>query len=127
MKRETAILNEMDILTSVDMKKNKRRRHRVKLDQPEDNRFNLIDRLYNNGCISVLHKQHIEQQPDKLLKNNEMFQLIKNGSIKTFKLVDEYFRQTEQRNVVELLNKKYDRNGKRAQNWLFVNGSSRVT
>ena len=59
-------------------------------------RQNLIDLLYNEGCISLSHKQHIEQQPTQQLQNLEMLQLIKNGSIKTFKVALEYFRVTNQ-------------------------------
>ena len=68
---------------------------------------NLIDLLYNEGCISVQHKQQIEQQPTQQLRNIEMFQLIKNGSTKTLKLANDYFIQTGQRNVFEMVNKKY--------------------
>ena len=47
-------------------------------------RRNLIDLLYTEGCISLLHKQHIEQQPTQQQQNLKILQLIKNGSIKTF-------------------------------------------
>ena len=36
-----------------------------------------------------------------------MLQLIKNGSIKTFKVALEYFRVTNQDNVFDKLNRKY--------------------
>ena len=70
-------------------------------------RQNLIDLLYNEGCISLLHKQHIEQQPTQQQQNIEMLQLIKNGSIKTFRVVLEYFRVTNQDDVFDMLNRKY--------------------
>ena len=70
-------------------------------------RQNLIDLLYNEGCISLLHKQHIEQQPTRQQQNLEMLQLIKNGSIKTFKVALEYFRVTNQDDVFDMLNRKY--------------------
>ena len=70
-------------------------------------RQNLIDILYNEGCISLLHKQHIEQQPTQQLQNLEMLHLIKNGSIKTFKVALEYFRGTQQDKVFDMLNRKY--------------------
>ena len=70
-------------------------------------RRNLIDLLYNEGCISLLHKQHIGQQPTQQLQNLEMLQLIKNGSIKTFKVALEYFRVTNQDDVFDVLNRKY--------------------
>ena len=75
-------------------------------------RVNLIDLLCNEGCISIRHKQQIEQQPTQQLQNIEMFQLIKNGSIKTLKLVNDYFIRTGQRNVFEMVNKKYHIGGK---------------
>ena len=70
-------------------------------------RQNLIDLLYNEGCISLLHKQHIEQQPTQQQQNLEMLQLIKNGSIKTFKVALEYFGVTNQDEVFDMLNRKY--------------------
>ena len=70
-------------------------------------RQNLIDLLHNEGCISLLHKQHIEQQPTQQQQNLEMLQLIKNGSIKTFKVALEYFRVTNQDHVFDMLNRKY--------------------
>ena len=70
-------------------------------------RQNLIDLLYNGECISLRHKQHIEQQPTQQLQNREMLQLIKNGSIETFKVVLEYFRVTNQDDVFDMLNRKY--------------------
>ena len=70
-------------------------------------RQNLIDLLYNEGCISLLHKQHIEQQPTQQQQNIEMLQLIKHGSIKTFKVALEYFRVTNQDHVFDMLNRKY--------------------
>ena len=70
-------------------------------------RQNLIDLLYNEGCISLLHKQHIEQQPTRQQQNLEMLQLIKNGSIKTFKVTSEYVRGTNQDRVFDMLNRKY--------------------
>ena len=70
-------------------------------------RQNLIDLLYNEGCISLRHKQHIEQQPTQQLQNLEMLQLIKNGSIKTFKVALEYFRVTNQDDVFDMLDRKY--------------------
>ena len=68
---------------------------------------NLVDLLYNEGCISFRHKQQIEQQPTQQLQNIEMFQLIRNGSIKTFNLAKNYFRRTEQWNVFKMMNKQY--------------------
>ena len=76
-------------------------------DESIPDRVNLIDLLYNEGCISFRHKQRIEEQPTKQLQNIEMFQLIKNGSIKTLKLANDYFIRTGQRNVFEMVNKKY--------------------
>ena len=70
-------------------------------------RQNLIEILYNEGCISLLHKQHIEQQPTQQQQNLEMLQLIKNGSIKTFNVALEYFRVTNQDHVFDKLNRKY--------------------
>ena len=70
-------------------------------------RQNLIDLLYNEGCIPLLHKQHIEQQPTQQQQTIEMLQLIKNGSIKTFKVAFEYFRVTNQDHVFDMLNRKY--------------------
>ena len=70
-------------------------------------RQNLIDLLYNEGCISLLHKQHIEQQPTRQQQNVEMLQMIKNGSIRTFKVALEYFRVTNQDHVFDMLNRKY--------------------
>ena len=70
-------------------------------------RQNLIDLLYNEGCMSLLHKQHIEQQPTRQQQNLEMSQLIKNGSIKTFKVALEYFRVTNQDHEFDMLNRKY--------------------
>ena len=70
-------------------------------------RQNLIDLLYNGGCISLLHKQHIEQQPTQQQQNLEMLQLIKNGGINTFKVALEYFRVTNQDHVFDMLNRKY--------------------
>ena len=75
-------------------------------------RVNLIDLLYNEGCISFRHKQQIEQQPTQQLQNIEMFQLIKNGNIKTLKLANDYFIRTGQRNVFEMFNQKYCSGGK---------------
>ena len=69
-------------------------------------RQNLIDLLYNEGCISLLHKQHIEQQQIQQ-QNIETWQLIKNGSSKTFKVALEYFRVTNQDDVFHKLNRKY--------------------
>ena len=74
-------------------------------------RQNLIDLLYNEGCISLLQKQHIEQQPTQQQQNIEMLQLIKNGSIKTFKVALEYFRVTNQDHVFDMLNRKYSSEG----------------
>ena len=68
---------------------------------------NLIHLLYNEGCISLLHKQHIKQQPTQQLQNLEMLQLIQNGSIKTFKVASEYFRGTNQDHVFDMLNREY--------------------
>ena len=70
-------------------------------------RQNLIDLLYNEGCISLLHKQQIEQQPTQQQQNIEMLQLIENGSIKTFKVAREYFRVTNQDHVFDMLDRKY--------------------
>ena len=70
-------------------------------------RQNLIDLLYNEGCISLLHKQRIEQQPTQQKQNIDMWQLIKNGSIKTLKVALEYFRATNQNVVFDMLNRKY--------------------
>ena len=70
-------------------------------------RQNLIDLLCNGGCISLLHKHHIEKQPTQQLQNLEMLQLIKNGSIKTFKVALEYFRVTNQDDVFDVLDRKY--------------------
>ena len=70
-------------------------------------RQNLIDLLYHEGCISLLHKQQIEQQPTQQQQNLEMLQLIENGSIKTFKIAREYFRVTNQDHVFDMLNRKY--------------------
>ena len=70
-------------------------------------RQNLIDLLYNKGCISLLHKQHIERHPTQQQQNLEMLQLVKNGSIKTFKVALEYFRKTNQDHVFDMLNRKY--------------------
>ena len=70
-------------------------------------RQNLIDLLHNEECMSLLHKQHIEQQPTQQQQNLEMLQLIKNGSIKTFKVALEYFRDTNQDEVFDMLNRKY--------------------
>ena len=70
-------------------------------------RQNLIDLLYNEGCISLLHKQHIEQQPTQQQQNLQILQLIENGSIKTFKVAREYFRVTNQDHVFDMLNRKY--------------------
>ena len=70
-------------------------------------RQNLIDLMYNEGCISLLHKQHIKQQPTQQQRNIEMLQLIKNGSIKTFNVALEYFRVTNQDPVFDMLNRKY--------------------
>ena len=70
-------------------------------------RQNLIDLLYNEGCISLLHKEHIEQQPTRQQQNLEMLQLIKNGSIKTFQVALEYFRVTNQDHVFDMLDRKY--------------------
>ena len=81
-------------------------RHREVSGSNRD-RQNLIDLLYNEGCISLLHKQYIEQQPTRQLQNLEMLQLIKNGSIKTFKVALEYFRVTNQDHVFDMLNRKY--------------------
>ena len=81
-------------------------------DESIPDRVNLIDLLYNEGCISFRHKQRIEQQPTQKLRNIEMFQLIKNGSIKTLKLANDYFIRTGQRNVFEMMNKKYLSGGK---------------
>ena len=76
-------------------------------------RKNLIDLLHNEGCISLLHKQHIEQQPTTTNnKNLEVLQLIKNGSIKTFKVALEFFRGTNQDKVFDMLNRKYLSEGK---------------
>ena len=74
-------------------------------------RQNLIDLLYNEGCISLLHKQHIEQQPTQQQQNLEMLQLIKNGSTKTFKVALEYFQATNQNDMVNMLNRKYHSEG----------------
>ena len=82
-------------------------RHREVLTGSNLDRQNLIDLLYNEGCISLLHKQHIEQQPTQQQQNIEMWQLIKNGSIKTFEVALEYFRVTNQDNVFDMLNRKY--------------------
>jgi len=76
-------------------------------DESIPDRVNLIDLLCNEGCISFRHKHQIEQQPTRKLQNIEMFQLIKNGSIKTLKLANDYFIRTGQRNVFEMVNKKY--------------------
>ena len=81
-------------------------RHREVTGSNRD-RQNLIDLLYNEGCISLLHKRHIEQQPTQQLQNLEMLQLIKNGSIKTFKVALEYFRDTNQDEVFDIFNRKY--------------------
>ena len=82
-------------------------------DESATDRMNLIDLLYNEGCISFRHKQRIEQQPTKQLQNIELFQLIKNGSIKTLKLVTDYFIRTGQRNVVAMImNESYNVEGK---------------
>ena len=70
-------------------------------------RQNLFDLLYNEACISLLQKQHIEQQPTRQQQNIEMWQLIKNGSIKTFNVALEYFRVTNQDHVFDMLNRKY--------------------
>ena len=82
------------------------KRHR---EVPGSNRVrqNLIDLLYREGCIHLLHKQHIEQQPTQQQQNLEMLQLIKNGSIKTFKVALEYFRVTNQDDVFDILDRKY--------------------
>ena len=81
-------------------------------DESIPDRVNLIDLLYNEGCISFRHKQQIEQQPTQQLQNIEMFQLIKNGSIKTLKLANDYFIRTGQQNVFEMVNKRYFSGGK---------------
>ena len=81
-------------------------RHRGVTGSTRDHQ-NLIDILYNEGCISLLHKQHIEQQPTRQQQNLAMLQLIKNGSIKTFKVALEYFRVTNQDHVFDMLNRKY--------------------
>ena len=81
-------------------------------DESIPDSVNLIDLLYNEGCISIRHKQQIEQQPTHQLQNIEMFQLIKNGSIKTLKLAKDYFVRTGQRNVFERMNKQYHIEGK---------------
>ena len=87
---------------------------------PEVNpvRQNLIDLLYNEGCISLLHKQHIEQQISKQLRNLVMLQLIKNGSIKTFKVALEYFRSTNQSEVYNMLNRKCTREEIQSSEWI---------
>ena len=81
-------------------------RHREETGSNRD-RQNLIDLLYNEKCISLPHKQHIEQQPTQQQQNLEMLQLIKNGSTKTCKVALEYFRVTNQDHVFDLLNRKY--------------------
>ena len=79
-------------------------------------RQNLIDLLYNKGCISLLNKQHIEQQPTQLLQNLEMLHIIQNGSIKTFKVALEFFRETNQDEVFDMLKRKYISEGNRSPN-----------
>ena len=80
---------------------------------------NLIDLLYDEGCISLLHKRHIEQQPTRQLQNLEMLQLIKNGSNKTFNVALEFFRTTQQDNVFDMLNRKYTSEGIIAFNYML--------
>ena len=125
----TAIVRNIDILLVLsDVREEKKRdeedensHHDTVIDEFERHtgvtvsfcdRKNLIDLLYNGGCISLLHKQHIEQQPTKQQQNLEMLQLIKNGSIKTFKVALEYFRGTNQDKVFDMLNRKYLSEGK---------------
>ena len=83
-------------------------------------RLNLIDLLYNEGCISLLHKHHIEQQPTQQQQNLEMLQLIQNGSIKTFNVGLEYFRGTNQDHVFDLLKRKYLSEGNLCVTRLFI-------
>ena len=70
-------------------------------------RQNLIDLLYNEGCISLLYTQYIEQQPTRQLQNLAMLKIIQNGSLKTFKVALVYFRVTNQDHVSDMLNRKY--------------------
>ena len=81
-------------------------------------RQNLIDLLYTKGCISLLHKQHIEQQPTRQLKNLVILLLIKNGNIRTYKVALEYFRSTNQSEVYSMLNRKYIREEIQSPEWI---------
>ena len=49
-------------------------------------RQNLIDLLYNEGCISLSHKQHIEQQPTRQQQNLEICNWLKTEASKHSKL-----------------------------------------
>ena len=81
-------------------------------------RQNLIDLLYTEGCISLYHKQHIEQQPTQQLQNLVMLQLIKNGSIRTYKVALEYFRSTNEFEVYNMLNRKYISEEIQSSEWI---------
>ena len=86
---------------------------------------NLIDLLCNGGCISLLQKQHIEQQPTQQLQNLEMLHLLQNGSIETFNVALVYFRLTNQDTVVDLLSRKYLSEDIQSSEWIVtrdVNG-----
>ena len=103
---EKEVLEPLDVNIHLDTTIDELQRHREVTGSNRD-RQNLIDLLYNEGCISLLHKQHIEQQPTQQQQNLEMLQLIQNGSIKTFNVALEYFRLTNQDHVFDMLNRKY--------------------
>ena len=79
---------------------------------------NLINLLYNEGCISLLHKQNIEQQPTQQQQNLVMLQLIKNGSIRTFNVVLYYFLATNQLYVYNMLNNNYIGEEYKSKKWI---------
>ena len=106
----TAIMENMNIL-ALPGERGKREKNEAEFEHHPvaQNRENLIDLLYHKGCISLLQKQHIEQHKTQQLQNLEMFQLIINGSIKTFKVALEFFQMTNQSDVHDMLNRKYIR------------------
>ena len=79
----TAIMENMNILPLPGIRGKRGKTEKEFEHHPVvQNRENLIDLLYNKRCISLLHKQHIEQQPAQQLQNLEIFNSLKTEASK---------------------------------------------
>ena len=64
--------------------------------------INLLDILYNRGCIPLKKKKAMERAA-KDLRNRELFHVLVNGSIKTFEILSNFLKVTHQIRMLDIL------------------------